>query len=402
MPKFRYKAVHSSGTFQSGIIDASNEKTAANILHEKGYYTQEMSLMVEKEKKGDIEFSYKIKTRDLAVFCNQFSVILKAGVPILKSIEIMGDQTENKKLKKVLIDVYSKIQKGSSVSEAFKDHSERFTELFIAMLESGEASGNLELVLHRMGISLTKDHKLAQKVKSAMIYPMILSIVAVLVVIMLLVVVVPTFASMYANSGTELPFLTRMMLGLGDFMSHNIFILALITASIVIVARIVLKIESVRYEFDRFKLKLPVFSKLLMQIITARYTQNMATLLSSGIALTQAIEITSKSLGNSYVSAKVFSLINEVKSGKGMAEPLEKLNIFSPMVVQMTKLGEESGTIDELLSQTSDFFEAEAEVATTRLTALIEPIIIVFLGGVVLLIILSILLPMIGMYSMIG
>lgn len=401
MPKFKYKAIHQSGVLQSGIVEAASEKNAKELLFEKGYFAQEISQIFDKEKKGEIEFNMKIPVRDLAVFCNQFSVILKAGVPILKSLEILSDQTENKKLKKVLIDVHSRIQKGSSVSEAFREHSERFSELFLAMIESGEASGNLELVLHRMGISLTKNHKLAQKVKSAMVYPVILSVVAVLVVMLLLILVVPTFSSMYASSGAELPFLTQMLLKLGDFMSANVLVIFFAIIALIVISRIILRIDTVRFEVDKFKLKLPVFGKLLMQIITARYTQNMATLLSSGISLTQAIDITSKSLGNKYVTERVLSLINEVKSGKGIAEPLGQLKLFSPMVVQMTMLGEESGTLDELLNQTSDFYESEAEVATTRLTSLIEPIIIVVMGVIVLLIILSILLPMFGMYSMI-
>ncbi len=401
MAKFKYTALHNSGTSQSGIIEASGEKIASELLFEKGYYVQDIKKVIEKEQKGEIELNYKIGIKDLAIFCNQFAVILQAGVPILKSIEILGHQTQNKKLGKVLADVYNRIQKGSSVSEAFTEHSKRFSELFLAMLESGEASGNLELVLKRMGVSLTKDHKLSQKVKSALIYPAILSIVAVLVVILLLVVVVPTFSAMYASSGQELPFLTKIMIGLGDFMSANIILIFFSTITIIVFTRMILRIESVRLGFDEFKLKLPVLGKLLMQIITARYTQNMATLLSSGISLTQSIEITSKSLGNKYVSQKVYSLINDIRSGKGMSDPLEALNIFSPMVVQMTKLGEEAGTLDELLNQTSDFYESEAEFATTKITALIEPVIIVVMGVMVLLIVLSILLPMFGMYSMI-
>ncbi|MHB8962694.1 MAG: type II secretion system F family protein, partial [Saccharofermentanales bacterium] len=248
----------------------------------------------------------------------------------------------------------------------------------------------------------TKNYKLSQKVKSAMIYPTVLIIVSILVVVFLLIFIVPTFAGLYASSGSELPFLTRMMLGLGEFMANNYITLFLAITLIFVMIRMLLKVDSIRYGFDRFKLRLPVFGKLLLKIITARYTQNMASLLSAGLSLTQALEITSRSVGNDYVSKGIFSIINEVRSGKGLYEPLRDLHIFSPMVTQMTQLGEESGTLDELLAQTADFYENEADNATTKITALVEPIIIVFLGGMVLTIVLSVLLPMFGMYSMIG
>ncbi|MHB1483959.1 MAG: type II secretion system F family protein [Saccharofermentanales bacterium] len=402
MPKYRYTAVNLSGALQTGVIEGSKQSNAEEILVEKGYYPQEISLLIEKEKKGDIELSRKISVKDLAIFCNQFGVVLKAGVSILQSLEIMSAQTENKKLKMVLEDVAEKIQKGMSVSASFREHADRFPELFLSMLEAGEVSGNMDSSLIRMGQSLTKEYKLNQKVKNAMIYPAVLSVVATAVVIFLLTVIVPTFAGLYSSSGTQLPFLTRMMLGLGDFMSHNILIVILVILTVALGSRMLLKVESIRYSFDRFKLKVPVIGKLLQKIITARYTMNMSTLLSSGISMIQALDITSRSVGNAYVSKSVYSIINDVKTGHGLTEPLKNLKIFSPMVIQMTQLGEEAGTLDEMLSQTADFYESEADTATTRMTALMEPVIIVIMGGVVLTIVLSIVLPMFGIYNMIA
>lgn len=402
MAKFRYEAINEVGGIQTGVLEGASKRNAEESLRALGYYPQKVSLLIEKEKKGEIELSYKIKIKDLSIFCNQFAVILKAGVSILLSLEIMSEQTENKKLKAVIKDVFERIQKGQSVSSAFREHAKRFPELFLSMLEAGEASGNMDAALERMGTSLTKDYKLAQKVKSAMIYPSVLMVVSILVVIFLLIFIVPTFTGLYASSGQELPFLTRMMLGLGDFLANNTLLLFLLTVLVIVVIRMLLKVEAVRYDFDRLKLRVPVIGKLLLKIITARYTQNMSTLLSAGISLTQSLDITSRSVGNAYVSKGIYSIINEVRSGKGLSEPLQNLHIFSPMVVQMTRLGEESGTMDELLSQTAEFYETEADNATTKITALIEPVIIVFLGGMVLTIVLSVLLPMFGMYSMIG
>ncbi len=402
MPRYRYKAVNEAGDTQLGVIEGNNPENAEDVLRSKGYYPQEITALVEKERKGEIELSPKIKINDLAVFCNQFAVVLKAGVSILHSLEIMSAQTENKKLKAVLLDVYEKIQKGTSVSAAFRDHAKRFPDLFLSMLEAGEASGNLDSSLERMGITLTKQHKLSQKVTSALIYPVILSVIAFLVVVFLLTFVVPTFAGMYASGNQELPGLTKIMLGLGDFMSKNILILFITVVFLIILTRMILQQEAVRYSLDRFKLQIPVMGPLLLKIITSRYTMSMSTLLSAGISLTQALDITSRNLGNAYVNKSVHSIINEVRSGKGLTEPLKDLHIFSPMVVQMTQLGEEAGTLDDLLSQTADFYESEADSATSKLTALIEPIIIVVMGGLVLTIVMSILLPMFGMYSMVG
>jgi type IV pilus assembly protein PilC len=401
MAKYYYKAVHTSGEERTGIVEAIHEANAADIIREMGYYPIRIREVSERAKKREIEWSYRIKTSDLAVFCSQFAVVLKAGVSILQALDILSTQSESRKLKNVLIDVQSKIQKGSSVTEAFSEHARRFPDLFLSMLETGEASGNMDIVLGRMGVSLNKEHKLNQKVRSAMIYPVILSVVAMLVVVFLLVAVVPTFSSMYAATGQKLPLLTSIMLALGDFMANHLPVIILTVVSILIIARILLKTERIRLQVDRYKLRMPIFGKLLLKVITARFTQTMATLLSSGISLPLALSITSKSVGNHYVGLKISSLINEVRSGKGLSDPLSELGIFPPMVIQMTRLGEESGAIDELLTQTSDFYESEAESATTKMTALIEPLVIVFMGGVVLLIVLSILLPMFGIYSMI-
>jgi type IV pilus assembly protein PilC len=314
----------------------------------------------------------------------------------------MSSQTDNKKLKVVLQEVYKKIQRGVSVSESFREHEKRFPELFISMLEAGEASGNLDISLERMGIALTKEHKLNQKIKSAMVYPIVLSIVAVLVVIFLLIAVVPTFAGMYAGSGQELPGLTKMMLGLGSFMSRHFILIFLVVITIVFVIRIILRSEEIRYAFDRNKLKIPVMGKLLTKIITARFTQSMSTLLVSGIPLPQAVDITSRSLGNAYVSSHVRAMNSEIRSGRGLYMPLKEIGIFPQMVIQMVQLGEASGTLDELLSKTAAFYEDEAEAATTRLASLIEPLIIVVMGGLILVIVLSILLPMFGMFSLVA
>ncbi len=402
MAKFRYEAINEAGTIQTGVLEGLTSRSVEEILRGMGYYPQKVSRLFEKEKKGTIEFSYKIPIRDLSIFCNQLSVILKAGVSILQSLEIMTSQTENKKLRAVIKDVYERIQKGESVSNAFREHAKRFPELFLSMLEAGEVSGNMDAALARMGTTLSKNYKLAQKARNSMIYPTVLVVVSLLVVTFLLIFVVPTFTGLYASSGRDLPALTRFMIGLGDFMSHNFLVLFLIIAALIVTIRLMLKTENIRYSFDRMKLHLPVFGKLLLKIITSRYTQNMSSLISSGIPLTQALDITSRSVGNAYVSKGILSIITEVRSGNGLAGPLRDLNIFSPMVVQMTMLGEESGTLDDLLNQTADFYEAEADNATTKITALMEPLIILFLGGMVLTIVLSVVLPMFGMYSMIA
>jgi len=402
MPKYRYKALNETGETIEGILEGNNTRAIRETLRDKGHYMTELAELAEKGAKKDIEFSVKIPVSDLAIFCNQFAVVLKAGVSILQALDIMSSQTENPKLRKVLIDVYKKIQRGISITEAFKDHEKRFPELFISMLEAGEASGNLDLSLARMGNALTKEYKLNQKIKSAMTYPLILSIVAVLVVIFLLVFVVPTFTGMYAGSGQELPGLTRMVIGLGDFMSQYFLIIFLAIFTVILVIRMVLRSEDVRYSFDRTKLRLPVMGKLLVKIVTARFTQSMATLLVSGIPLPQAIDITSRSVGNAFISKHVKNLNSEVRAGRGLYEPLKEIGVFPPMVIQMVQLGEASGTLDDLLSKTAVFYEDEAEVATTRLTALIEPVIIFVMGGLILTIVLSILLPMFGMFSLIA
>ncbi len=401
MPKYQYKAKDLTGEISEGVIEAGSVGAAREILRERGQYLLDISVLQESRVGKEIEFSSKISIGDLAVFCNQFAVVLKAGVPILRTLEIMQAQTENKKLKKVLVDVFQNIQRGVGITDAFRVHERRFPELFISMLEAGEVSGNLDDAMERMGIALTKEYKLNQKVKNAFVYPMVLSGVAFIVLVFLLVFIVPTFAGLYAESGQQLPALTRMMLSLGDFMKNNLLIIFVILSALVLIIRLLFRKENVRLAVDEKKLKLPVVGGLLLKIVTARFTQSLSTLLASGIPLPVAIEISSRNVGNAFASSKIKALSSEIKAGRGLYEPMLEIGFFPTMVLQMVQLGEASGSLDDLLGKAALFYEDEADNATTRLTALIEPLVIVVMGGLVLLIILSILLPMFGMFSLI-
>ncbi len=402
MPKFSYSAKNMAGDVIRGVYTASERTAVVSMIRTKSYFPLDIKEMMEKEEKRDIDFAPRIPEKDIAIFCTQFASVLKAGVPISQAFEIMKSQSANKKLSKVIMDVREKIQQGQSLSTAFNAHAERFPHLFLSMVEAGEMSGTLESSFERMGTSFTNNYKLNQKVKSAMIYPIILSIVALCVVIFLLVAIVPTFTGLYASSGTQLPLPTRILLSLSSFMVHNIILIAMCTAFFAITINIYIQTEVGKLLKDKIKVTMPVVGKLLNVVYAARFTRSVSTLSATGVALPQALEVTSANLDNTYVAKLLKTVIEDVNKGRGLSTPLAEMNFFPPMVLHMCRLGEESGTIDSLLAQAADYYEAESETAMTRLASLVEPMVIVMMGGAVLFIVLSILLPMFGMYSMVA
>nr|WP_275297856.1 type II secretion system F family protein [Clostridium sp. YIM B02551] len=390
--------MNQKGERLQGTYKAESEDEVINMISANNYYP----LLVEEIQEGTkIQlFSFeKVKTKDIAVFCRQFYTMLNAGVTINRSLHILSMQLTNKKLKESVGNIEEEVKKGQTLSEAMKMQGSIFPNLLVSMIETGEVSGNLDSVFLRMSTHYEKENKINNKVKSAMIYPAVLSVVAVVVVVVLLTFIMPTFIDLFTQSGAELPTPTKILLaisgGLRNYGLIIIFIVIIIGFSI----RSYFKSEAGQLTSSKIKLSLPVLKTLNQKIIVSRFTRTLSTLLSSGVTLVQALEVVSSVVGNK-VAEDILSKVREsVIKGEGLANSISESSIFPPMLSSMIMIGEESGSLDDILNKTADFYDEELETAVQRATALLEPLLILVMGVVIGFIIISIMLPMFNMYN---
>lgn len=400
MPVYEYEAKTLHGAALKGKIEAVNEEIAAGNLRLKGYYP----IRIREYKESfniDVSKMKKVKVKDIAIFCRQFSVIISAGIGILKGLNIVKEQTENKKLRGMLEEVFDDVQKGKSLSEALKRHKD-FPEMLANMVEVGESSGTLDLIMDRMATYYDKENMLNHKIKGALTYPAAISCFSIGVVVLLVTKVLPIFVGMLTQSGATLPMPTKILLGVSDFITHKWYILIFVIALIYLFMKSYISSPQGRYSFDKVKMKIPVFGKLYLKIITARFARTFGTLMGSGVPLLNSIEICSNVVGNVIIKEVLKSTLDELRKGLGIGETLTTRGVFPIMLTQMIKIGEESGTLDSILNKTAEFYDGEVDTATAAMTSLIEPIIIIFLAVVVGFIVLSIVLPMFSMYNAAG
>jgi type IV pilus assembly protein PilC len=397
MPVFKYSAVNNTGEVIQGRYTAGDKVEILRMIREKQYHPTMIKELVEGKDIKSFDFLNRVKIKDIAVFCRQFHAMLNAGVAIIQCLEILKQQTENKKLKAVITEVCENVRKGNSFSESLKSHRDIFPEILVNMVEAGEVSGTLDSVMNRMAVHFEKDNKIKTKIKGTMVYPIILSIVAVGVIIFLLTFVMPTFIGMFESSGVKLPAPTRLLLAMSNGIRGYWYIFLLIIAGTVYIVRRYITTDKGRYAFDGFKLKIPVINTTLKKIATARFTRTLSTLMSSGIPLLQAMEVVARVVGNKVVATGIMNAREELQKGAGLAGPIKKMGIFPPMVDSMIKIGEESGTLDEILEKTANFYDDEVEAELQKLVTLIEPLLIVVMGGAVGFIVISIALPMFDM-----
>lgn len=398
MVNFRYRAVSENGQVLEGYHEAQSEEEVVNMLKNNKYFP----IDIEEEIGADIRtslFAKKVTKKDIAVFSRQFYTMLDAGIGVVEALDILKRQTENKTLKQTIDIVYEDVQKGMSLSEAMGKHEKVFPSLLINMVEAGEVSGNLDVIMERMAIHYEKEFNIENKIKNAFMYPIILSIVAISVVIFLLVVVMPTFIGMFEESGTTLPTPTRILLTISDWLT-NYWYLFIGVVLILIFGIITLgKSKEGRKFFDNLKIKLPGIKNMNIKIITSRFTRTLSTLLSSGIPLLQALDVVSKVVGNEIVGTELQLAKEDIRKGVPMSKTIRDIEIFPPMVDSMIGIGEESGALDDILYKTADFYDEEVENSMERMTTLLEPILIVFMGIVIGFIVISIAMPMFDIYD---
>ncbi|MCM8900919.1 type II secretion system F family protein [Caldicoprobacter algeriensis] len=390
------------GATTSGTLEASTRMDVYRLLRERDYYPIKVEKVLQVKDIKDLSIRTKIASKDIAVLCKQFSTMLGAGIPIVRCLDILSKQLSNRVLRRLFAEMYAEVRTGRTLTEALVRRSQYFPSLFISMIEAGETSGTLDVVLNNLAQHYEKDYKLRQKVKNAMTYPVIVLIVAVAVVYFLLTVVVPTFISIFNRGDMALPLPTRMLLSLSDFATRYGMIVLLCIVLMVFILYIVLSRGKGRLKWHEFLLKMPVMGTVITYVISSRFSATLGILLRTGIPLVQALDIVKKVVGNEVAQKGLQQVQDMARMGGGISIPLEQLKLFPLMLIQMLKIGEESGTLDEMLLKTAEFYEGELEASLVRLTTLLEPMLIVLLGGVVAFIVLSIALPMFQMTNILG
>lgn len=404
METFSYTAVGADGKEKKGSIVAETREDAARSLKEQGLLP--MSIGKQSALDKDINFSFGkkkgVKVRDLSVFCRQFSSIIKAGVNVINALSMMSEQTENKKLKAAIKNVQSNVEKGETLSSAMRSEGDIFPSLLVSMVAAGEASGSLETAIERMAIQFEKDAKISGMVKKAMIYPIILIVVMIGVVIAMMMFVIPNFMDMFEGLDAEMPFMTVMVINMSNFILDKWWLLILIVVGIVFAYKSYYKTDAGRHVIDRLKIKIPVFGVLTVKTACARFSRIMSTLLSAGMPMISAIEIAAGTMDNVLFKDALQKVRSGVALGMGFSQQIGVTRLFPAMLVHMVGIGEETGNIEDMLTNVANYYDEEVELATQSVTALMEPMIIIVMAVVVGALVLAIYQPMITLYSTLG
>ena len=395
MAQYNYKAMDKNGKAKKGSIEAINLDKAKEKLKSEGLIVQDIKEQGAGKKGG----GKKVKDKDLAVFCKQFSAVLNAGVTIISALEMMSEQLENKTLKRALQEAQSYVQKGGTLADAFKLNPKVFPPIMINMTAAGEMSGNLEICFDRLTTHFETANALHSKVKGAVTYPIVILIVVVAVVAVLLVGVIPQFSQMFDDLGSELPAATQMLVNLSNFLQHKWYILVIIVAAIVFGLKAFGKTEPGSLMYAKIGIKFPLFGNLTIKSAAATFSRTMATLMASGISLIDAVEQVAKMINNRIIREALLDAKTQIAKGVPLSKPLRDCGIFPPMFPQMTKIGEETGNIEDMMDKVADYYEMEVNDATDALTAAMEPLIIVIMGVVVGGIVMAIYSPMLSMYD---
>ncbi len=391
MPTFVWKGRTASGATTSGELAAGSQADVVAALRQKKIIPT--SIKLKEERKGITLFGGRVSLRALSVFTRQFSTMLNAGLPLLSCLEILAKQTESAGLRRILGEVRGDVEGGLALADALRRQPKIFDNLYVNMVESGETGGALDVILMRLATYLEKSAALRRKIRGAMIYPAIISLVAVGAISIMLLFVIPIFAKMFEGVGAELPAMTQLVIGMSDFLKIWALPLLIIFIALFTILRRWHKTESGAKAMDPILLKVPVFGDLQRKQAIARFSRTLSTLLSSGVPIIDALEITARSAGNWVVENAILKARTSIKGGENIADPLTKTAVFPPMVTQMIAIGEASGGLDEMLSKVADFYDAEVDQAVENLTSALEPVIMVFLGGIVGFLVIAMYLP---------
>ncbi|AIY82392.1 type II secretory pathway%2C component PulF [Clostridium baratii] len=396
MAIYKYEARNVEGVTISGTLEAQAKSEVVNSLRQRGYFPTRI-FIEDKSKDINIELFNKVTLKDLSLFCRQFAFVVQSGTPMLRAVELSMQQTENKKLKEILGRVYDQVQKGRSLSDAFK-FEEEIPGLMTNMIAAGEASGRLEHIMNELSEYYRKQYKQKQKVSQATMYPKIIVVFTIMVVSFLLVKVVPDFVQNLSGMGGDLPIFTKILMTVGEF-AKKTWIFFLIGGLLAYGYKVFFlnKDENYRVKSGKRSLEGRIFGRINRQLVAGRFANTFAILTSSGLGVIQALEISGQVLENAYIEKKLNEAKEDVKKGHPIGKTIEDLNIFPVMLTQMVTVGEETGALEDILVKTSEFYDGEVETAIEKMTTMIEPILIMVLAVVVLFIVMALLLPMFNM-----
>lgn len=396
MAIYKYEARNVEGVAISGTLEAQAKSEVVNSLRQRGYFPTKI-FIEDKSKDINIELFNKVTLKDLSLFCRQFAFVVQSGTPMLRAVELSMQQTENKKLKEILGRVYDQVQKGRSLSDAFK-FEEEIPDLMVNMIAAGEASGRLEYIMNELSEYYKKQYKQKQKVSQATMYPKIIVVFTIMVVSFLLVKVVPDFVQNLSGMGGDLPIFTKILMTVGEF-AKKTWIFFLIGGLLAYGYKVFFlnKDENYRLKSGKRSLEGRIFGRINRQLVAGRFANTFAILTSSGLGVIQALEISGQVLENAYIEKKLNEAKEDVKKGHPIGKTIEDLNIFPVMLTQMVTVGEETGALEDILVKTSEFYDGEVEAAIEKMTTMIEPILIMVLAVVVLFIVMALLLPMFNM-----
>jgi type IV pilus assembly protein PilC len=411
MPLFAYTAVDAQGKTHQGTLEANNASDAAAAVKKKGQFPTNIAETTAEasgkgKKKGfSLSFSMggggggtgKVPAKVLTIFTRQLSTLISAGLPLLRSLRTLGKQEKNLNLKKIMTGLAESVEGGTTFSEALSQHPKAFNKLYVNMVKAGELGGVLEVVLTRLAEFAEKSQRIKGKVTSAMVYPLVVLTIAVGIVTFLMLFIVPKFEAIFKDmlGGRPLPFITQAVMDLSRFIQGNFILIAIGIAISVFALRFAMKLPGVAAVLDTYTLKIPLFGDMLTKTSVARFSRTLGTLVSSGVPILQALQITRDTAGNLRVSSAVESIHDNVKEGESMVSPMEASGIFPPMVVSMVQVGEETGQLPDMLTKVADVFEEEVDNAVAGLTSMLEPVMIVMLALVVGTIVVALFLPLI-------
>jgi type IV pilus assembly protein PilC len=399
MAQFKYKARNAEGRVLEGQIDAESEDQARAVLRGRKFTVLEISAL---KKGGFFGGGPKVKSKDIVIFSRQLATMVSAGLPLPQAIGIIAEQSDSKALRTVLLQVRDDISSGSNFPEALEKHPSVFSSLYVNMCKAGDTGGNLDVILERLSLFLEKSEALKAKIQAAMMYPIAIGVVAVGVVVFLMVKVIPSFKSVFTSFGRELPTPTKILIATSEFMQSQWYLMLGTVAAMIGVLAVARRTDAGARALDAMALKLPVVGDLMRKIVVSRFARTLGTLQGSGVPILSGLEIVAKTAGNKIIEEAILTARNKIREGEQIVTPLRATGVFPPMVLQMISAGEETGRLEAMLVKIADFYDAEVDTAVEGMMKLIEPMMVVFMGGTVGIIVLGMFMPMFEMSTLAG
>lgn len=397
MAQYNYKAIGADGKAKKGSIEATDRERAMDKLKSEGLSVTEMAEAGEKVQIG--LFKKKVKNRDLSILCKQMVSILNAGVTVIVALDMLSEQMDNKTLQRALVEAKAYVEKGGNLSDAMRLNPDVFPQMMVNMISAGEATGSMETSFDRLSTHFEKADAVAGKIKGALTYPIIVLIVAVLVIIVVMVAVIPTFVGMFAEMGTELPLPTRIMMAGSDFILQKWWLLLIIIAALSFAIKVFKATPTGQLLFAKIAINAPIFSDLVIKQNASQFSRTLSTLMGAGVPMLDSIEMVAKMMNNKIFRDGLMETKTQVAKGIPLSKPLKDMEVFPTMLVQMVKIGEETGNIEDMMDKVADLYDREVDLATESLTAAMEPLTMVLMAGIVGMIVAAVYGPILSMYD---